>query len=118
MAPLLLLDSIVNPTFVVWQRVIFFRDRQIDRSNILGNIPSKFGKMDIANKTRCYRSSKRFDLFSGQWEAKRLENHRKKVEYAGPRTDVQTPKSANFQHVKVPHCIIGFLKSFNIFRFR
>merc|ERR1711983_321409 len=77
------------------------RDRQIDRSNILGNIPSKFGKMDIANKTRFYRSSKRFDLFSGQWEAKRLENHRKKVENAGPRIDVQTPKSANFQHVKV-----------------
>ena len=57
--------------------------------------------MDIGNKTRCYRQSKRFDLFSGQWEAKRFANHRKKVENAGPRIDVQTPKSANFQHVKV-----------------
>ena len=64
--------------------------------------------MDIANKTRCFRQSKRFDLFSGQWEAKRLENHRKKVENARPRIDVETPKSANFQHVKV-HKTVSYI---------
>ena len=64
--------------------------------------------MDIANKTRCFRQSKRFDLFSGQWEAKRLENHRKKVENARPRIDVETPKSANFQHVKV-HKAVSYI---------
>ncbi len=57
--------------------------------------------MDIGNKTRCYRQSKRFDLFSGQWEQKRFESHRKKVENAAPRIDFNTPKSINFQHVKV-----------------
>ena len=57
--------------------------------------------MDIANKTRCYRQSKRFDLFSGQWEEKRFLNHRKKIENATPRIDFQTPKSAAYQHVKV-----------------
>lgn len=57
--------------------------------------------MDIANKTRCFRQSKRFDLFSGQWEEKRFLNHRKKVENAAPRIDFQTPKSASFQHMKV-----------------
>ena len=58
-------------------------------------------KMDIANTTRCYRQSKRFDLFSGQWEAKRFENHRKRVENIAPRIDAHAPKSTALQHVKV-----------------
>ena len=58
-------------------------------------------KMDIANTTRCYRQSKRFDLFSGQWEAKRMENHRKRVENIAPRIDAHAPKSTALQHVKV-----------------
>ena len=57
--------------------------------------------MAIGDKTRCYRQSKRHDLLSGQWEAKRMENHRKKIENIAPRIDAQAPKSATFQHVKV-----------------
>jgi hypothetical protein len=57
--------------------------------------------MDIATKTRCFRRSKRFDLFAGQWEEKRFQNHRQRVEKASPRIDVQKPKSADYQHVKV-----------------
>ena len=67
--------------------------------------------MDIANKTRCFRQSKRFDLFSGQWEQRRFLNHRKRVEKAAPRIDFQTPKSASFQHVKVSNSVdfVGFV---------
>ena len=58
-------------------------------------------RMAIGDKTRCYRQSKRHDLLAGQWEAKRMENHRKRIENIAPRIDAQTPKSATYQHVKV-----------------
>ena len=61
-------------------------------------------RMAIGDKTRCYRQSKRHELLSGQWEAKRMENHRKRIENIAPRIDAQTPRSATFQHVKVSQC--------------
>ena len=76
-------------------------------------------RMAIGDKTRCYRQSKRHELLSGQWEAKRMENHRKRIENIAPRIDAQTPKSATFQHVKVRDDYLtvfptfaGFLENF------
>ena len=70
-------------------------------------------RMAIGDKTRCYRQSKRHELLSGQWEAKRMENHRKRIENIAPRIDAQTPRSATFQHVKVSVANFGiFQKNF------
>ena len=69
-------------------------------------------RMAIGDKTRCYRQSKRHELLSGQWEAKRMENHRKRIENIAPRIDAQTPRSATFQHVKVSQCGIFYHSDF------
>jgi len=57
--------------------------------------------MDIRNKTRSFRPSKRFQLFVGQWEQKQLVEHKDRVRKAAPRIDFSTPASASYEHIRV-----------------
>ena len=69
-------------------------------------------KMNIGTRTRCFRPSKRFDLLEGQWEQKRLQDHKNRIGRAEPRIDFSTPASASYQHIRVGYrcrwwCCIG-----------
>lgn len=57
--------------------------------------------MSIANRTRTFRPSRRFDLLEGQWQQKRYENHRAKITQARPMVDDTRPVTATFGHVQV-----------------
>ena len=59
------------------------------------------GTMDINHRTRSSRPSRRSDLFHGQWEQKRFQQHRERVRSAKPRIDVKEPVSTSFQHIQV-----------------
>jgi len=59
--------------------------------------------MDIRNKTRSFRPSKRFQLFVGQWEQKQLVDHKDRVRKAAPRIDFSTPASASYEHIRVSY---------------
>jgi len=44
----------------------------------------------------------------GQWEQKRLQDHKNRICRAEPRIDFSTPASASYQHIRVgyPCCVV------------